>query len=103
MVPVTDETKISQNIDVAETAMSVYDLPNTKEVVRFLHAVLGTPTRATLLTAAQHGNIVTLPGMTPEIISRHFPKSDETQKGHMKQTKQGVRSTKIVDEQNRTT
>jgi hypothetical protein len=52
MVPVTDETTISQNIDIAETAMSVYDLPNTKEVVRFLHAALGTPTRATLLTAS---------------------------------------------------
>jgi len=32
MVSVTGETTISQNIDVAETAMSVYDLPNTKEV-----------------------------------------------------------------------
>jgi hypothetical protein len=69
MVPVTDETTISQNIDVAETAMSVYDLPTTKEVVRFLHAALGTPTRATLLTAAHHGNLVTFPGMTPENIS----------------------------------
>jgi len=78
--------------------MSVYDLPNTKEVMRFLHASLGTPTRATLLTAAQNGNLVTFPGMTPENISRHFPESDETQKGHMKQTKQGVRSTKVVDE-----
>ncbi len=45
-----------------------------------------------------NGNLVTFPGMTPENISRHFPKSDETQKGHMKQTKQGVRSTKVVDE-----
>jgi hypothetical protein len=98
MVHVTDKTTISQNIDIAKTEISVYELPNTKEVVRFLHAALGTPTRATLLTAAQHGNLVTFPGMTPENISRYFPESDETQKGHMKQTKQGVRSTKIVDE-----
>ena len=98
MVSVTDETPIRQNIDVTETAMSVYDLPNTKEVVRFLHASLGNPPRATLLTASQNGNLVTFPGMTPENISRHFPESDETQKGHMKQTKQGVRSTKVVDE-----
>ena len=66
--------------------------------MRFLHAALGNPTQATLLTAAQHGNLVTFPGMTPQNISRHFPESDETQKGHMKQMKQGVRSTKIVDE-----
>jgi hypothetical protein len=76
--------------DIAETATSVYDLPSTKEVVRFLHAALGYPVKATLLTAAQHGNLVTFPGMTPQNISRHFPESDETQKGHMKQTKQGV-------------
>jgi hypothetical protein len=37
------------------------------------------------------------PDWTPQNISRHFPESDETQKGHMKQAKQGVRSTKIVD------
>ena len=98
MVSVSDETPIRRNIDGTETAMSVYDLPNTKEVVRFLHASLGNPPRATLLTASQNGNLVTFPGMTPENISRHFPESDETQKGHMKQTKQGVWSTKVVDE-----
>jgi hypothetical protein len=98
MVPVVDDNQISPGLDVAETAMGVYELPSTKEVVRFLHAALGNPTQATLLTAAQHGNLVTFPGMTPQNILRHFPESDETQKGHMKQTKQGVRSTKIVDE-----
>ena len=97
MVPVVDDNQISPGLDVAETAMGVYELPSTKEVVRFLHAALGNPTQATLLTAAQHGNLVTFPGMTPQNILRHFPESDETQKGHMKQTKQGVRSTKIVD------
>jgi len=97
MVPVVDDNPISPGLDVAETAMGMYELPSTKEVVRFLHAALGNPTQATLLTAAQHGNLVTFPNLTPQNISRHFPESDETQKGHMKQTKQGVRSTKIVD------
>jgi hypothetical protein len=76
----------------------VYELPSTKEVVRFLHAALGFPPKATLLTAARNGNLVTFPGMTPENISKYFPESDETLKGHMKQTKQGVRLTKVIDE-----
>jgi hypothetical protein len=97
IIPVVDDNPISPGLDVAETAMGVYELPSTKEVVRFLHAALGNPTQATLLTAAQHGNLVTFPSMTLQNIFRHFPESDETQKGHMKQTKQGVRSTKIVD------
>jgi len=36
--------------------------------------------------------------MTSENINKFFPESNETQKGHTKQTKQGVRSTKVIDE-----
>jgi hypothetical protein len=97
-VPIVDKPTISAALDITETAMNVYELPSTREVVRFLHAALGFPTKATLLTAIRHGNLVTFPGLTKENVSKHFPESDETQKGHMKQTKQGVRSTKVIDE-----
>jgi hypothetical protein len=97
MVPVINDNPITPGLDVAETAMGMYGLPSTKEVARFLHAALGNPTQATLLTAAQHGNLVTFLGLTPQSISWHFPESDKTQKGHIKQTQQGVRSTKIVE------
>jgi hypothetical protein len=36
--------------------------------------------------------------MTPKNILKHVPETDETLKGCMKQTKQGVRSTKVIDE-----
>ncbi len=49
-------------------------------------------------TAIRHKNLVTFPGLTSENINKSFPESDVTQKGHMKQTKQGVRSTKVIDE-----
>ncbi len=35
--------------------------------------------------------------MTSGNVNKFFPGSNETQKGHMKQTKQGVRSTKVID------
>ncbi len=57
------------------------------EVIRILHDPLEYPTQATLFTAAKHGNLITFPGLIPENISRHSSKLDETQKGHMKQTK----------------
>ena len=82
-VPLNDEAALSPSLNVDEAAMNVYELPSTKEVVRFLHAALGFPTKATLLTAAKNGNLVTFPGLTPENINKHFPESDETQKGHM--------------------
>jgi hypothetical protein len=60
--------------------------------------VLGFSTKATLLAAAQNGNLVTFPGQTVENISKHFPELNETAKGHMKQSKQGMLSTKAIDE-----
>ena len=34
------------------------------------------------------------PGLTPDIVEKHFPESEETQKGHTKKQKAGIRSTK---------
>lgn len=97
-VPLVEEAAISEELNIDEAAMNVYELPSTKEVIRFLHAALGFPTKATLLTAIRNGNLVTFPGLTADNVNKHFPESDETQKGHMKQARQGVRSTKVIDE-----
>ena len=51
--------------------MNVYELPTTKEVVRFLHAALGFPTKPTLLTAAQNKNFVTFPSLIVENIANY--------------------------------
>ena len=78
--------------------MNIYELPLMKEMIQFQHAALGFPTKATLLHAICHKNLVTFPGMTSDNVNKFFPESNETQKGHMKQTKQGVRPTKMIDE-----
>ena len=36
--------------------------------------------------------------MTVDSVNKFFPKSNEMQKGHMKQSRQGVKSTKVIDE-----
>jgi hypothetical protein len=64
-------------------AMNVYELPLTKEVIRFQHAALGFPAKATLLNAIHHKNLVTFPGMTSGNVGKFFPESNETQKGHI--------------------
>jgi hypothetical protein len=81
-----------------EVINNVYELPSTQELVAYLHAVLGYPTKATLLEAARRGFLATFPGLTIENINKFFPESVETQKGHMRQQQQGVRSTKLRDE-----
>ncbi|KAL7518402.1 hypothetical protein ACHAWX_003824 [Stephanocyclus meneghinianus] len=98
MVPIVDDTPISPALDAAEPAMNAYELPTTKEVVRFLHAALRFPKKAIFLTATGNGNLVNFPGLTIENILKHFPESDETAKGHTKQSNQGMRSTRVNDE-----
>ncbi len=68
-VPLVDKAKISPELDVAEQANNVYDLPSSSEVVRFLHAALGFPPKATLLAAIQRGNLVTFPGLSVENVN----------------------------------
>ena len=67
-------------------------------MVRFQHAALRFYTKAMLLTSICNNNLITFPGTTADSIGKFFPESDETQKGHIKQTRQGVRSTKVIDE-----
>ncbi len=63
MVLVVNDNQISPGLDVAETAMGVYGLPSTKEVVRFLHAAL----------EKSHTSYATYrgPARQPRHISRH--------------------------------
>ena len=51
-----------------------------------------------MLVAARNGNLTTFPGLTTDNIAKFFPESDESQKGHMQQSRQGVQSTKVIDE-----
>ncbi|KAL7489644.1 hypothetical protein ACHAW6_015927 [Cyclotella cf. meneghiniana] len=69
---------------------NVYDLPSAAHLVRYLHAALNFPTKNTLLAAICNGNLTTFPGLTSVNVMKKFPKSEETQKGHMKQIQQGL-------------
>ena len=73
-----------------EHANKVYDLPSIAQTVRYLHAAAGFPTEETWIKAIKKGNYNTWPTITTTIVRRHFPESDETQKGHLKRQQQGV-------------
>ena len=105
-VPLTEEvsnlntqTKLLQRDEMMqafqERTLSVYNLPSKAEAMRYMHAALGFPTKETLLAATRAGFLTSWPGMNVTAINKYFPESVETQKGHMKHQRQGVRSTKI--------
>ena len=75
-----------------EAIASVYELPSVEKTIRYLHAAAGFPTKPTWLKAIKAGSFNTWPGLSAKAVRKHFPESDETQKGHMKQTQQGLMS-----------
>ena len=93
------ETLLIERPVPEEACQNVYELPSAEKVVRYLHAALGFPTKATMLTAVRKNWLVGWPGLTVASVNAHFPESDETLKGHMKQTRQGVRSTQEEEEE----
>ena len=82
--------------EIEESIQNVYDLPSTKEIIRYLHACAGYPTKTTWLKAIRAGNYATWPYLSAAAVQKHFPESDETQQGHMRNIKQGIRSTKQI-------
>ena len=96
----TNERRDAQHhMSTQELAANVYNLPSVAQTIRYLHAAAGFPVKDTWIKAIKCGNYKSWPGITPDIVSKHFPESVETQKGHLKKQCQNVRSTKraIVD------
>ena len=78
-----------------EEIANVYNLPSIVQMIKYHHASAGYPVEDTWIKAINAGNYTTWPGLTAEAVRKHFPESDETQKGHMKRQRQGVRSTRL--------
>jgi hypothetical protein len=68
----------------AEAANTIIDLPNNQQTVLYYHAAARFPPKETFRDAVQAGNYGTRPGLTTQLVNKHFPDSNETQKGHMK-------------------
>ena len=97
-VPSTPTTQEHLNADMeqgTDTIGNVYELPSIEQTIRYLHAAAGFPTKTTWLKAIRKGNYNTWPLITVKNVNTHFPELEETQQGHMRRQRQGVRSTKV--------
>ena len=85
---------------VNTTIGSVYELRTQPQLARYFHAAAGFPTKPTWLAAIRNGHYSTWPGLTAELVERHYPESIETRKGHARKIKMNLRSTKkLVEEE----
>ena len=82
------------NNQPAETINYVYELPIVKPTIRYIHGTAGFPTNTTCLNIIRKGNYLFWPLIDVKNVHKDFPDSEETQKGHMQNQRQGVRSTK---------
>ena len=90
----------NKNTQIPTLMNNVYEITKTKDLVKFLHAAAGFPVTDTWVKAIRNNQFATWPGLTSEVVYKHLPKSDATIKGHLKQQRQNVRSTKIQHDYN---
>jgi hypothetical protein len=61
---------------------NVYELKTQPELVRYYHAAAGFLTKPTWLRAIKNKQYALWPGLSIEAITRHYPDTEETPKGH---------------------
>jgi hypothetical protein len=75
-------------------ATSTYDIPSISSLVLLHHASAGNPVPSTWFAAIKAGNYKTFPVLTLCNAMKHCPSSNIIIKAHLKQTHQGLHSTK---------
>jgi hypothetical protein len=60
-----------------------------------MHAVCGCPVKLTWLKVIKAGNYIGWPMLTERNVQKYYPKTTETAKGHLNQTRKNIRSTKV--------
>ncbi len=76
---------------------NVYELKTQPELVQYLHPSAGFPTKPMWIEAIKNNHYASWPGLTIKAVTKHFPKSKETMKGHRRKGKSGLRSTKPTE------
>jgi hypothetical protein len=78
-----------------QQANSVYDLPSTKQAIKWMHAVCGYLVKSTWLKAIKAGNYVGWPMLTERNVQKYYPKTIKTAKGHQNQKRKSIQSPKF--------
>ena len=70
---------------------------NGRDFVQRVEGVAAVfPTKSIWLKAIRKGNFLSWPLINVKNVNKYFPESEETQRGHMRNQRQGVRSTQLA-------
>jgi hypothetical protein len=75
------DTLLIQRPPPSQAFQNVYKLSSNKRVVKYLHAALGFPTKATMLNAVRKNWLVGWPGLTVESVNNFFLSPTKLRKG----------------------
>ena len=73
---------------------NVHTLSTKSDIVQYLHRVAFSPVVPSCTTAITTVLFTTCPGLTSAHVQKHLPKSIAAAKGHLRQDRQNVRSTR---------
>ena len=65
-----------------------------QDIIQFFHAAFFSPVISTFQKAIAN-KFINIPGLTEQALKQHTPNSIATAKGHMRQKRQGIQSTKV--------
>ena len=63
-----------------------------------MHATCGYPVKSTWIKAIRAGNFTGWPIITVRTVTKYYPETAETPKGHLNQTRKNVRTTKDTNQ-----
>ena len=95
-IPIPQEISNALPSPISSPALNVIIRKNTatRDLIRYLHAACFSPPIKTFLEAVRRNHLITWPGLTPKLITKHLTPSIATAKGHLNQERQGLQSTK---------
>jgi hypothetical protein len=72
---------------------TVYNDATIRDIIRFHHRCLWSPTKSTFVDALKNNHFVGWPALNTPLVQRHLDLQESTLMGHMDQQRQNVRST----------
>jgi len=95
IIPADEEEDFNTEVPMPDfLANSIYECETTGQLIHFYHATMGFPVTSTWCKAIDAGYFRGWPDLTSKRV-RHFIKViEETEMGHMDQTKVGIRPTR---------
>ena len=73
---------------------STQQTKNQEQLIQYLHQCLFSPTKSTLIKAVKNNQLLGFPGLTTQAITKYFPESTATIKGHLHRQRKNLQSTR---------